>query len=149
MPNPVVPSGILAPAVPLARSASSQYVGIKTYSKLALQNLKMLILTIPGERMMDVDFGVGLVTYLFEMNEPSVRAEISSKIYEQVSIYLPYIEILDISYNSVAEDKYISDEYLGIKITFNIKPIGSVVSLSLSLNGSDVLASEEFVTYSD
>tara|TARA_Y100000310_G_scaffold247163_1_gene252698 strand:+ start:5434 stop:5859 length:426 start_codon:yes stop_codon:yes gene_type:complete len=138
----------LAPQLPLAEDASTQYAMITDYPKLALQNLKMLILTIPGERIMDPEFGVGILRYLFENNDSSVRAEITAKIYQQVERYLPYLQILDIDYHSSMEDSTVSEHYLGIRIKFNIVPIGIITALSLSINGSDITTSGEIVTYS-
>ena len=50
------------------------------------QNLKMLILTNPGERVMTPNFGVGIRKYLFEVVSDEVYAEIDSKIKQQVSL---------------------------------------------------------------
>ena len=37
---------------------------------VAAQNLKMIVLTSPGERVMDSSFGVGIRSYLFEQATP-------------------------------------------------------------------------------
>ena len=138
----------MAPVLPLDHSAATQYGMIYDYQTLALQNLKMLVLTIPGERVGDCTFGVGLPKYLFENNTLSTRADISSKIREQVSKYLEYITIVDIVYHSSIEDPTISEAYLGIKIKFNINIIQSMATLSLEMNGSEVIASDYLVSYS-
>ncbi len=121
----------LAPKLPLALDPSTQYEMIKDYPKLASQNLKMLILTIPGERMMDVDFGVGIPKYLFENNDNVVRAKIKAKLYEQVNTYLPYIDILEVHFHSSIEDPTVSEHYLGMRVIYNIIPVGIVSSLSI------------------
>jgi phage baseplate assembly protein W len=138
----------LAPKLPLALDASTQYEMIKDYPKLAAQNLKMLILTIPGERMMDVDFGVGIPKYLFENNDNVVRAEIKARLYEQVNTYLPYIDILEVNFHSSIEDPTVSEHYLGMRIIYNIIPVGIVSSLSISMDGSSLITSSEIVSYS-
>jgi hypothetical protein len=63
----------------------------ETKNESIKQNFKMLMLTAPGERVMLPDYGVGLRNYLFE-NDP--EEEVSSKIREQVNIFLPEIQIL-------------------------------------------------------
>ena len=88
----------LAPALPLRTDEVDGHRLIKTYEDLALQNLKMLVLTNPGERMMDPDFGVGLRKYLFEQNDILTYGQIEGKIRNQVLIYLPYIEIYTINF---------------------------------------------------
>ena len=52
----------------------------------------MLVLTSPGERVMEPDFGVGVRSYLFENFNNSVFTEIESAIRKQVSIFLPVME---------------------------------------------------------
>lgn len=53
---------------------------IKNFPDLVEQNLKNLLLTLPGERIMDPAFGVGLAAYLFEQNDPITYAKIQAKI---------------------------------------------------------------------
>lgn len=65
------------------------------------QNLKMLLLTNPGERIMDSDFGVGIRRFLFEQNTITAREQISSRIKQQVKKYLSYIQIESIDINPV------------------------------------------------
>ncbi len=63
-----MPSG-LSPKLPLTTSdVFGAYNLNTTFQEVAKQNLQMLVLTMPGERMMDVNFGVGLRRYLFENN---------------------------------------------------------------------------------
>ena len=138
----------LAPKLPLALSPVSQYEMIDNYTKLALQNLKMLILTIPGERIMDTDFGVGLPKFLFENNDTFVRSRIQGRISEQVSKYLPYIDILNIQFHSSLEDPTVSEHYLGMRIEFDIVPVGIAAALSLTLDGSEITSASEIVSYS-
>jgi len=52
--------------LPLSRDPESGYKLNKTLKQVARQNLKMLVLTAPGERIMIPEFGVGLRNYLFE-----------------------------------------------------------------------------------
>ena len=47
-------------ALPLSLDTADGFVMLKDIRNLAKQNLKMLILTLPGERVMKPKFGVGL-----------------------------------------------------------------------------------------
>ena len=61
-----MPKGFSA-KLPLSYSKTDgPYVLTKTLEENARQNLKNLILTIPGERVMNSDFGVGFSSLLFE-----------------------------------------------------------------------------------
>ena len=68
----------------------------KTLTQLAGQNLRMVILTSPGERMMMPDFGVGVRSYLFEQNTAQVSEALRERIRQQVSTYVPYVKLLDL-----------------------------------------------------
>jgi len=68
----------LSVALPLRYSTTDGYQMNKTIKRLIKQNLKMLLLTNPGERVMDPTFGVGLSAYLFENFAEDVYAEIDS-----------------------------------------------------------------------
>lgn len=62
------------------------------------QNLKMIMLTAPGERVMNPLFGVGLKQYLFEQFSDNLYKTIRASITQQVSAYLPYVEIVEINF---------------------------------------------------
>lgn len=91
----------LSVALPLRIDPIDGAYGLnKTLTQVAAQNLRMVILTSPGERMMFPEFGVGIRRYLFEQNTTSTLGVIRSRIEQQVSTYLPYIRILDLSVDS-------------------------------------------------
>ena len=93
---------------------------------MVAQNLKMLVLTVPGERIMDPVFGVGIKRYLFEMNIAATHGAISSKIHEQVNRYLPFIEIEDIIFITSETHPELGDNYLHIRIEYRIIPLDQV-----------------------
>ena len=68
--------------------------------EVAIFNLKNILLTVPGERIMFPNFGVGAKRYLFEQSAAPNLVELESKILNQVSIWASYIKIenIDISF---------------------------------------------------
>ena len=122
----------LSPKFPLSIGEDGDYESNKTYQELAKQNLKTLILTIPGEKIMYPDFGVGIHKYLFEQSVGSVYNEISQKLKQQVSKYLPYIELTSIN---VIPDGF-SEETIRISITYEILPlnINDILELTFETN---------------
>ncbi len=91
---------ILTPALPLSESGELEYKHIDNYADLIRQNFKNLILTIPGERMMDTSFGVGIQRFLFE-NAVSSAPEIKEATARQLNKYMPFIK-LNIIYFSIS-----------------------------------------------
>ena len=85
------------------------------------QNLKMLVLTSPGELVRDNKFGVGLPRYLFEMADESVFAEIDSRIRSQIKTYMPFLTIKGVEF--LKNDLYPNQIY--IKLTYSIPSIGA------------------------
>ena len=120
----------LSPKLPLTFDGTDgAYVLNKRIEELTIQNLKNLILTCPGERMMDPDFGVGLRNYLFQQNAQSTYDKIRSRIIEQTGIYMDYISIDDVIFNPNDNSKQQFDSptvFMTIKFTIlplNLKDI--------------------------
>tara|TARA_B100000035_G_C20645936_1_gene398767 strand:- start:151 stop:570 length:420 start_codon:yes stop_codon:yes gene_type:complete len=65
-------------------------------------NLLNVLLTDPGERIMEPTFGIGVKRLLFEqnINEDDLKERINS----QVNIYIPEIEIIKLTTKFVADD---------------------------------------------
>tara|TARA_R110002110_G_scaffold261829_3_gene477673 strand:- start:582 stop:950 length:369 start_codon:yes stop_codon:yes gene_type:complete len=92
-------------ALPLTRSDIDGFTMLKKITVAAKQNFKMLLLTNPGERVMDPDYGVGLKRYLFNNFSQNTYSEIDSKIREQISIYMPAIQINEIAFAESNQDR--------------------------------------------
>jgi phage baseplate assembly protein W len=70
----------ISPKLPISKNKEDGYTLTKTYLESTQQNLKNLLLTVPGERMMDPDFGVGMNRFLFENHGISTYGSILSKV---------------------------------------------------------------------
>ena len=92
-------SGI-SPKLPLYIDPVDGIALNKTIKQMTRQNLKMIILTSPGERIMHPKFGVGLKRYLFMNNTSRTYLEIKRKIEQQVRTYLPSVSISSIKFLS-------------------------------------------------
>ena len=107
-----------------------------TFDRLATQNLKMLVLTNPGERMMDPAFGVGLRQYLFEFNGQDTYAQIASAIQQQVQKYLPYIQINDIKFKIPEENPDLYPHNLSVSIFFTIVPLQMNTAVQIDVDNN-------------
>lgn len=88
----------IAVRLPLSLDDTDGFGMLKRIREVIKQNLKMLILTEPGERIMDPRFGVGMKRFLFENFSDSVYSQIDSRIREQVRIYMPDVSIRQINF---------------------------------------------------
>jgi len=87
-----------SPKLPLSRDSQDGYTLNKTFREVARQNLKMVILTSPGERIMIPEFGVGIRQYLFENATDEAFLTLRGRIFEQARRYLPYITINSVNF---------------------------------------------------
>ena len=84
------------------------------------QNVKNLLLTSPGERVMLPDFGVGLRRFLFENDARFISSEIQDRIFEQFRFYLDFIEIIEVRFATSDDSPDIKENVLAIKLSYRI-----------------------------
>ena len=114
-------------------SDDGPYSLLKTVKEMGQQNLKMLILTNPGERIMDKNFGVGISRFLFEQDGQLNSGELEEKILAQVSFYLPYITITGINIEPKSDENQV-----GVRITYFINSFTTNEELFLNLERDSV-----------
>lgn len=122
----------LGPKLPLFLSGEDGAYGLlKKYIDVIKQDFKNLLLTVPGERMMDPLFGIGLSRFLFENNDEETFLEIEGKIKEQVSKYLSFVEVSNVFFNGEENSLYIKVEYKIIPLNYEdfIKIIAPINTL--------------------
>jgi len=110
----------LAPKLPLSYDGTDGFALLKSFPQMAKQNFKMLILTNPGERVMNPDYGVGITRYLFENFSDNTYRVIDSRIREQVNLYMPFIKIQEVSFQGAPSDS----NTLAVRIAYAIPQIG-------------------------
>jgi phage baseplate assembly protein W len=126
----------LAPRLPLTiDQIDGAYGLLKDIRSLAQQNLKMLILTEKGERIMIPQYGVGLKRKLFENKSPSLESSIQSAITSQVNRYLPYISIQNIEVGQSQDSltNISTEQSYELKITYIIIPTNETDMLTIAL----------------
>ena len=115
--------------LPITADSGDGFTMLYSIRRTLHQNFKMLILTNPGERVMEPNFGVGVKNYLFSMYSENVPAQLRSKIMEQVNIYLPVVAITSIDFRASNPDT----NTLGLVITYRIPEIGAKDLIELTI----------------
>ena len=108
-----------SPTLPLRISPSNGFENNQTILQVVQQNLKMLLLTSPGERVMDPNFGVGMRRFLFEQFTDETRISIENDIVDTFRLFLPFVEIKDLVIEMEETDS-IGKNKLTISVLFNI-----------------------------
>jgi|TARA_R100000458_G_C8105308_1_gene130337 phage baseplate assembly protein W len=80
----------------------------------AKSNLRNLVLTNRGERVMHPEFGCDIWASLFNNITPQLLNAIKDNIYRQVSIWLSYINLLDVRVQQTKEN----ENRVNIKLTY-------------------------------
>ena len=88
----------------------------KTVLDQAKSNLRNLLLTTPGERVGQPDFGCNLIDVLFDQNIVEISNKVDEIIREAVSQQLPYILINNIFVGSSVDES----NQLNIQLEFSV-----------------------------
>ena len=103
----------------------NMFKGTQTLKEQVKSNLINLLLTEPGERVNEPNFGVGLKNLLFE---PNLDVEIlKEKINTQIEFYIPTISLSGVDVNSV-EDEY--KLFIVISYSFNLDGSSDAIQLN-------------------
>ena len=104
---------------------TNMFKGTQTLKEQVKSNLINVLLTKPGERVMEPNFGVGLKFYLFEQN---INLDnLKDKINDQINIYVPEISLLDVIVDFIDHE-----HLLFIKIIYSIKSDKSTDAIQLN-----------------
>jgi phage baseplate assembly protein W len=122
----------IAVKLPLSRDYSDGYTSIRKINEMIQQNLKMILLTSPGERVMKPGFGVGLRKYLFKEKDISLVPEIRANIYEQVNIYMKKINLLGVEINGF-EGELADTNYIKVILHYSIPLISPRQDFTLEI----------------
>ena len=108
----------------------------KTLLETVRQNLKNLILTSPGERIMIPEFGVGLRRFLFEGISSKLYQQLDFKIREQINKYMPFVNIEQIKFFTMENNAALAPNEVNVQLVYNLGQVAAsdVLSISQLLN---------------
>ena len=116
----------ISPRLPLVYdNTDGPYQLTKTLKQAISQNLKMLVLTMPGERVMIPEFGVGLYGFLFEQINDDTFSDVTERIVEQVGFYIPAINLEEVKFTTSDEDSSLAFNEVQVSIKYNILPFNA------------------------
>ena len=99
------PRTFIGLSFPLRRDKFNDFAMSKNSLEQARHNLKNLLLTAPGERVGQPEFGSRLREFCFEQINDDLPEKIEEEVKRAVSVWLPYINIIEIATLTEEGDK--------------------------------------------
>ena len=109
------------------------YILNKNIGQVIKQNFKNLVLTSPGERVMEPDFGVGLRQLLFEGISSRTYQVLEERLLEQVNDYMPFLNIEEVDFLSADNTPEMDLNAVTVRIVYNVGSIDSRDTLSIEV----------------
>lgn len=104
--------------LPVKRGNTGYFEQAFSSFEQAKSNLKNLLLTRKGERIMQPNFGSGLHELLFEQADNQLEQRLEEEITNTVNFWLPYIEISEIDVTMTDEMK--DKNQVDMKVVFTV-----------------------------
>ena len=114
--------------LPINRDSVDGFLMLKTIKETIQQNFKMLVLTNPGERVMEPNFGVGVTRLLFSGYHEGVETVIRNRVTEQAGIYIPAVEVISVDFSQTRDFNTLS-----VFIRYTIPRIGLDDTLQITI----------------
>jgi len=115
--NPDVRIGL---KLPFNRGNSGLFPQTETTLEQAGSNIKNLLLTAKGERVMQPEFGSRLRELLFEQQTEDLDQRIKEEIQESISFWLPYIVISSVEIEQ--DETNINQSKVNLNFSLNYEP---------------------------
>ena len=100
-------------------------------SEQVKSNIKNLLLTKKGERILQPEFGSGLHSVLFEFNDGNLETKIEEVVTEAIERWLPYVTIDEIIVESTDELKDNNRVNISMKFSIGENPQLNEVTFTL------------------
>ena len=99
------PKTYIGLSFPLRRDKFNDFSMTKNSLEQAQHNLKNLLLTYPGERVGQPEFGSRLRELCFEQIDDTLPERIEEEVRKTVSVWLPYINLIEVATLTEEGDK--------------------------------------------
>ena len=118
--NDLNPDIFIGLKLPFNRDKSGLFGRTQTTLEQAGSNIKNLLLTAKGERVMQPDFGSRLRELLFEQYTEDLTDRIKQEIQEAMSTWLPYIDIAKV--DVIQNETIPTETKVDIDFSLNYEP---------------------------
>lgn len=108
--------------IPFARTTGSVGYFETTQDEFSAvrEDLRSLLLTNWGERVMHANLGCNFVEFLFEQRTSSLKERIADRVISQVATWLPFITLDELNIIFSEDDPVVSENGIGVKMIFHL-----------------------------
>ena len=96
------------------------FASTSTTIEAVKNNIRNLLQTNSGERLMQPNLGINLRKYLFEQYTDDVSFSIQNEIIDLFKKWLPFVQIKDIQVSMSGNDDAVGKNTMNVKLVFNI-----------------------------
>ena len=109
--------------LPIRKSSGKEgyFASTSTTIEAVKNNIRNLLNTHRGERLMQPNIGINLRQYLFQQVTEDSIVSIQNDILDTFEFWLPFVEVRDIQVKTNSDNTTIGTNTLNINIIFNIK----------------------------
>lgn len=93
------------------------------------QSIKIILLTRPGEQLMNPEFGAGLDGYLHEPNTVATRRSIRDEIMGALDLWEPRIDVVGVDVRELEHQP----QAVRVEIAYRLRRTGTLKTLALSM----------------
>ena len=142
------PNTYVGLSFPLRRDKFNDFAMTKNSLQQAHHNLKNLLLTSPGERAMQPEFGSNMRAICFEQVDKNLPVTIEKEVRNAVEIWLPYINIQEV--NTLTEEQDQNKIHVEIKFSTTLSPQSKeaiTINATTGTGGSSTIGSQQNVQF--
>ena len=142
------PNTYIGLSFPLRKDNNNDFAMTKNSLQQAHHNLKNLLLTSPGERAMQPEFGSNMRAICFEQVDKNLPVTIEKEVRNAVEIWLPYINIQEV--NTLTEEQDQNKIHVEIKFSTTLSPQSKeaiTINATTGTGGSSTIGTQQDVQF--
>ena len=125
--------------LPIRKSDGKEgyFASTSTTIEAVKNNIRNLLQTNPGERLMQPNLGFDLRKFTFNQINEETTLALQNEILDKLEIWLPFVEITDIQIKTNETDSTVNTNTISMYIIFNIKQDpNTLASVQIDLNNT-------------
>ena len=117
-PDDLNPDIYIGLSIPLTNGNVGFFNSTKTHLEQAKHNLRNLLLTVKGERIMQPNFGCDVWKLVFNPQDEAMEQKVTDSINDAINVWLPYLKIQQCKVTSTFTE--IDNNIMHVEVIFSL-----------------------------